>query len=187
MTEREFKSYLFYVLEAPPKTFVGHISGGGEIRVTKMFDIKFQEGLQKTINMELPLDRKLLVRAWEYFFTEDFRSALIYSATVMELVLTGILRKSLASRSVASDSQIDKFLELTSNRLLFTVILGLLEIGDRALRDGVAYVFELRNRLLHGKRKNVTRDEARAALDITEKILDAIGIYKTKTENEVCP
>jgi len=48
-------------------------------------------------------------------------------------------------------------------------------------------VFEIRNRLVHGKRKNVTRDEARAALDTTEKILDAIGIYNRETENKVCP
>jgi len=180
MTEREFKTYLFYALEVPPKTFVGSISGGGQIRVTKLSDIKLQERLQETVNMELPLDRKLLVRAWEYFFTEDFRSALIYSATVMELVLIRILRKSLATRSAGSDSQIDKFLEQTSNRLLFTVILGLLGIGDRALRDGVANVFEMRNRLVHGKRKNVTRDEAKTALDTIEEILDTIGIYNTR-------
>jgi hypothetical protein len=180
MTEREFKTYLFYVLEAPPKTFVGSIIGIGAIRAIKVPDIELQERLKETINKELPLERKLMVRVWEYFFLEDFRSALISSATVIEMVLIKMLRKSLTSRSVATGSQVDRFLEQISNRLLFTVILGLLEIGNGDLRDRVAAVFEIRNKLLHGKKKNVRRDEVKAALDTTEEVLDAMGICNTR-------
>jgi hypothetical protein len=170
MTQREFKTYLFYVLESRGRTFVGCFSEG-EVKVIAPFDIETQGKLQKTVEVEVPLDRKLMVRAWEYFFQEDFRSAVIYSTTVIELVLIKILRKTFISQPVASESQIDRFLEQTSNRLLCTVILGLLRIGDGALRDDVADVFEVRNGLIHGKRKNVTREETKKALVRTEEIV----------------
>lgn len=114
MTERELKTYLFYNLESRDKPFVGCFSEG-QMRVAAPFDLGAQKKLQSTVECEIPLDRKLMIRSWEYFFLEDFRSAVIYSAAGVELVLTKALRKYFTLHSVGSSSQIDKFLEQTSN------------------------------------------------------------------------
>lgn len=170
MTEREFKTYLFYILESRGRTFVGYFSEG-QMKLIAPFDLETQKKLQSDVEFEIPLDRKLMIRSWEYFFLEDFRSAVIYSAAAIELVLTKALREYFSLRSVGTDSQIDKFLDQTSNRLLSTVILGLLGIGDSILRNGIADVFEIRNGLIHGKRKNVMRDETKMVLDRMEEIV----------------
>ena len=170
MTERQFTTYLFYVLETGGRTFIGSFSFGRTIMSTPL-DANIKEKLQETIQRESPLDRKLILKAWEYLFQEYFRSAVIYSATVIELAVARIIRKSFISRSVGSTSQIDKFIEETSNRLLCTVILGLLGIGDDLLRDGLAEIFEIRNGLIHGVRRSVSREDAETALDRTEKLL----------------
>ncbi len=174
LTERQFTTYLFYVLETGGRTFVGSFSNG-RIIVSTPLDANGKEKLQETIQGEPPLDRKLIVRAWEYFFEEDFRSAVIYSATVIELSVARAIRKNFTLRSVGSSSQIDKFIEETSNRLLCTVILGVLGIGEHLLRDGLADIFEIRNGLIHGRRRSVSREDAEAALDRTEKLLTLLA------------
>jgi hypothetical protein len=182
MAEREFKTYLFYILESRGRTFLGCFSEG-QTRAIAAFDLETQKKLQSNVECEIPLNRKLMIRSWEYFYQEDFRSAVIYSAAAIELVLTETLRKYFSQRFVGTGSQIDKFLEQTSNRLLSTVILGLLGIGDSKLRDGVADVFEIRNRLIHGKRKNVTGDKTKTVLDRMEEIVRLLNEVSKATDD----
>jgi len=68
-----------------------------------------------------------------------------------------------------------RFVDETSNRLLCTVILGMLGVGDAALRDRIAEVFNRRNSLAHGKRSGAGREEARDALDSAETLLTIVG------------
>ena len=126
--------------------------------------------MQQSMQQELPLDRKLIVKAWEYFFQEDFRNTVIYSAMVIEWNLTRIVRRSFSSGSVGTSSQIDRFIDQTSKRLLCTVILGLLGIGDSNWRNELANILELRNSILHGGRKDVGRQCAELALNRTEEL-----------------
>jgi len=90
--------------------------------------------------------------------------------------MTKVVRKRLAEGAAATSSRIDKFIEETSNRLLCTVVFGQLGIGEESLRSGLADVFELRNRLVHGKQYQATREETQAALDGMEKLFDLGGI-----------
>jgi len=116
------------------------------------------------------------VAAWEYFHEEDCRSAIVHAASAIERVMTKVVRKRLAEGAAATSSRIDKFIEETSNRLLCTVVFGQLGIGEESLRSGLADVFELRNRLVHGKQYQATREETQAALDGMEKLFDLGGI-----------
>jgi len=170
MTDAEFRTFLFYIFESNNKKFIGCFSAG-QARTASPLNNKFKNKLQRNLEQDIPLERKLMVRAWEYFFQEDLKSSVIYSAMVIELVLASALRKTFTSRSIASVSRIDKFIEQTSNRLLSTVVLGFLGIGDETLREGLAQVFELRNGLVHGGRRSVSREDAQTALDHAEKFM----------------
>ena len=168
ITENEFKTFLFYTLSMGKKTFVGCFSEG-QSTVGGPFTADMKTMLQKSMNNSIPLYRRLIVRTWEYYFQEDFRSTVIYSATIIEIILAKIIRKSLMSRTYGTNSQIDKFINDTSNRLLSTVVLGMLGIGDKTLRNNLADIFEIRNGLVHGKKKNVSRADAKNALSYTEQ------------------
>ena len=50
-------------------------------------------------------------------------------------------------------------------------MLGLFGIGDETLREKIADVFEIRNGLVHGKRKKATKAEAETVLTDTEALL----------------
>jgi hypothetical protein len=51
-------------------------------------------------------------------------------------------------------------------------------VGDSKLRDGIADVFELRNGLIHGKKRNVTREETKTVLDRMEEIVGLLDTLK---------
>ncbi len=171
LTETEFQTYLFYVLQTNESSFVGCFSVGRGISTFSLSP----EFLQETLNNEVPFERKLLVKAWEYFFQEDYRSTIIYTATVIELVIKDIVTNHLTSKSVTNQSRIAKFADQTSNRLLSTVILGLLNIGNESLREGLSKVFEIRNEIVHHRRREVKRKEAVRALERAEELLNFIS------------
>jgi len=174
ITEREFKTYLFYKLEYQDKVFVGSFSVG-QMKTSSSIDNKcIVERISETIGDEIPLDRKFIVQAWEYLFLEDYHNSIIYAATVLELTIINSIRKQYLLNNVATTSRIDRFLDNVSNRLLCTVMLGSLGIGDEDLRNKIASIFDIRNGLIHGKRKRVSRTEAEDALNYTEKLLDIL-------------
>ena len=117
------------------------------------------------------------MKAWEYFFAEDYRNSIIYAATVLELMIVETIRNDFKSKSLASKSQIDKFIEDISNRLLCTVILGSLKIGDEKLRENIATVYSIRNSLIHGKRKRVSEKEAKDAMCYAEELIELLKNY----------
>ncbi len=172
MTEAEFRSYLFYSLKGLERTFVGHFSAG-QMRTSSSVDTTIiAQNVHGIVENEVPLNSKLIVLAWEYLFREDYRNSIIYSATVLELTIIKVIRRIYASNNAATTSQVDKFLDNTSNRLLCTVVLGSLGIGDEALRNSIASVFDIRNGLVHGKKKKASKDEAESVISDTEKFLE---------------
>jgi len=171
ITEREFQTYLFYKLEYQDKVHVGSFSIA-QMRTSSSVDNKLiLERMGEIIGVEISLDRKFIVQAWEYLFLEDYHNSIICSATVLELTIINTIRKHYIHDNVATTSRIDKFLDNVSNRLLCTVTLGSLGIGDEDLRGKIASVFDIRNGLIHGKRKKVSKKEAEDAIDCTEKFL----------------
>ncbi|MGO9137234.1 MAG: hypothetical protein ACLQBC_06145 [Syntrophales bacterium] len=175
MTEAEFKTYLFYQLVTPERTFVGCFSDGRMTISSSTDNALIAQQMQDIVQDEIPLNSKLIVKSWEFLFQEDYRNCVIYAATVLELTIIKTLRRSFVSKSVASISRIDTFLDEVSNRLLCTVILGLIEIGNETLRENIASVFDLRNRLIHGKKKTVSKVEAQTALKVTEDLLEVLA------------
>lgn len=175
MTEREFNTFLFYVFEVDAgHTFVGAFSEG-RLMTSEPTGGDFGATLQRALQERVPLHRQLIQMSWERFFDEDHAGTVIYAAMAIERPLTGFLRAELKKIGAGTDSQIDKLLDDTSNRLLCTVMLGMLGVGDAALRDKIAGVFNKRNSLAHGKRSGAEREEARDALDIAEAFLTVVG------------
>jgi hypothetical protein len=174
ITDTEFRTFLFYQLQGPRTTYVGCFSEGRMTTSSSTDNALITQQMQHVVQGEIPLNYKLIVKAWEYLFQEDYRNAVIYAATVLELTIIKTLRKSLLPKDVASASQIDTFLENTSNRLLCTVMLGLISVGSKDLREKIASTFDIRNGLVHGKRKTVSRVEAEAVLNDTEALLEQL-------------
>jgi len=174
ITEAEFRTYLFYKLVAGENCLYGCFSNGQMMLSSSTDNDLISEEINTIIDKEIPLDKKIIVLAWEYLFKEDYRNSIIYTATVLELLIIKSIRKYYVANDVATKSQIDKFLDNVSNRLLCTVTLGSLGVGDKALRDRVAAIFDTRNGIVHGKRKLATKDEARKAIEDTENLIDEL-------------
>jgi len=184
MTLAEYKMHLYYILESSNPTLVGAYGGGGRMKMWSSTDaMAIMNNLQDKVQREIPLENKLIVKAWEYLFEEDYRNSIIYAATVLELMIAKTIRKDFEFRSLASHSQIDKFISDVSRRLLCTVILGSLKIGDKNLRENIASVYEIRNALIHGKRKRVSAKEAKDAMYYTEELLELLKNYDNQAHN----
>jgi hypothetical protein len=172
--QRELNTFLFYVFEAD----AGHIFVGAFSEGRMMIgepETEFEATLQRALGDRVPLDRQLIEMSWERFFDEDHAGTVIYAAMAIERALKRFLRFELKKLGAGTDSQIAKTLDETSNRLLCTVILGMLGVGDAALRDKTAEVFNRRNSLAHGKRSGAEREEARDALNTAEAFLTVVG------------
>ena len=120
---------------------------------------------------EPALYETLLLDAMLYRSLGDYRVALVLAAISLEAALSKLLRSHLTQRDVATQSQIDKFLDNTSNRLLCTVMLGLLDIGDRSFRERCRQVFELRNRVMHATKKSASLQEASDAIGAVRELV----------------
>ncbi len=176
ITELDFNTFLFYNLMRNMKMYIGGFNVG-QSRMSMPFD-NIQKGkLQKALEKEIPLERNLIIKAWDYYFQEDFRSALIFSAITIELVSSRLIRKYLSEKSVASSSKINKFIDQTSNRLLCTVILGLMGIKDNKWREYISNIFEIRNELVHGQRKDVSKNDTEKALGKADEVLKIFENY----------
>lgn len=174
ITEAEFKTYLFYELNEGEKSFYGCFSNGQVMSSSSTDNELIAKEIENIVGNEIHLSSKLIVLAWEYLFKEDFRNSIIYTATVLELLIIKHIRNYYVAKDVATGSQIDKFLDNVSNRLLCTVTLGSLGVGDKALRDRVASIFDTRNGLVHGKRKLATKEEAEKAIKDSEDLIDEL-------------
>jgi hypothetical protein len=176
MTLTEFQIYLYYVLESDEVTLVGAYGPGGKMMISSCSDSDtIMSIMVDVVQTEIPLEKKLIVKSWEYLFAEDYRNSIIYAAIVLELAISKKLKMEFNSKSVASIGNIDKFIDNVSNRLLCTVILGLLKIENEQLRTNIAKIFDIRNGLIHGKRKIIREKEAKDALYHTEEFLKLIN------------
>ena len=165
-----FRSYLFYRLTAGDRVFVGVFSEGRMISAMPG-DTALREAVTAALAQRVPLARVLMVRAWEGFFEGDFRSAIVDAATVIELSLAQLLRRKLLAAGPASKRRIDRLIKETSNRLLVTVVGGLLGIEAEAWREGVAAAIETRHGVVHGGKRYASEADARSAIAHAERLL----------------
>jgi hypothetical protein len=173
VSEAEFRTFLFYVLESNSSTFVGSFSEGQTL-VSESSGGDFSKTLQSALKSRVPAERKLIQIAWERLFDEDFSGAAIYAAISIERVMSQAIREELVAQKVGTDSQIGKVVDDTSNRVLCTIVLGLLGIADPQLRERMVAVFQLRNALAHGQKASVKQEEAQEAVDTAEAFLSVI-------------
>jgi len=171
MSWNNFVTYLFYVLEAAEAvTFVGSFSIGRMLSI-QPGDVALRQTLQETLDTGVPLSRVLIVNAWEELFEGDLRTAVVSAATALELTLSALVTAELKRRQAGSASQIARFADETSNRLLATVVLAALGLADSSLRAQAADVFETRNGLVHGQKRYALYNEAKIAVETAEAFL----------------
>lgn len=170
MSEADFKTYLFYKIEGNDQACLGCISIGRTIIATELDDQR-DKLLKEILVNGVPFTRQLLLKSWDLFFEEDYGSTIIYAATIAELAISEIIRNRYTARNIASKTQIDTFLDDTSNRLLCTVILGSLNVGDPVFRESLRDLFVVRNGIVHGKSKTAKKIDAEKALKSVEAIL----------------
>jgi hypothetical protein len=128
-------------------------------------------GVRDRLRKDVPLGRTILLQAWDNFFQDDYRGAIIHANSVIELVLGSLVKKALQTRQVASGNRIDRFVEATSNRLLATVVLSLLGIGDPQFREQLFASIETRHSLIHRGKGSASASAARIALESAERLL----------------
>ena len=126
-------------------------------------------------NRRPPLAEGLLLDSRMYRRRGDYRVALLLAAISIETAMISELSRRLEDARVATTSQIDKFLEEMSNRLLSTVVMGLLGVGDQAFREDCRTVFEQRNGLVHGKRFSASPAEADLAINSAQRMIDILS------------
>jgi len=168
----DFKTYLFYVLDAPDAvTFVGSFSTGRTLS-GQPTDTALQQRIQETLDKGVPLPRVLVVNAWEAFFAGDFRSSVISATTALEQILFALIKTELTKRESGSRSQIKDFVDEMSNRFRATIMLKLFNLGDDQLRAHAANVFnEIRNGLIHRGKRYTLYQEAKSAVETAEAFL----------------
>lgn len=126
--------------------------------------------------VEIPLRDILLLDARSYRRMRDARVSYILAAMSLENSITTLIRRKLSEAKVASDSRVDRFIRDVSNRLLSTLVLGLLNVGDDAFRDNCAEVFRLRNELVHAKRRRPpSPEELNRAIASAEQALELVS------------
>jgi hypothetical protein len=175
LSDDEFRTYLFYVLEcAGTGDFIGSFSRGKSTFISTA-DTNLAVDLQAAlVRSSLDTPEKFVDLAWERYFDTAFVEAAIYAAIAVEVALVKRVRFELENRSAGTLSQIGKAVDDTSNRLLCTVLLGLFGIGNQQLRDRIVALFEMRNAIAHGNKKRVSQDEASDVLQATELFFDAL-------------
>lgn len=170
MSFREFKTYLFYSATVNEREFIGSFSEG-IMRSISPGDESFMGLVERGLKESVPLPRVLMVRAWEALFEGDFRSAIVESATVIEVCIKKLLTKRLVESGVADTKQVDKFIERTSKRLLLSIIGGLLKIESEKWREEVVMTLETRHALVHGVKRYAKHDEAESAVRHADRFL----------------
>ena len=85
---------------------------------------------------------------------------------------TRVFFPQLKQISDATFSTIDGFTDRTSYRVLSTIMLGLLTDLDQGTRNKCVNVFLTRNKVVHGERHTVSRDEGSTAISVVEKVLE---------------
>lgn len=131
---------------------------------------------------EIPFHLEAFLDAKLYKSNSDFRMAVVSSAIGIEAVLNRYLKKtlgkSLVSTGRTTESQVDKYIAEISNRILIPVGLGLTSSIERELLGNCVNTWQLRNDIVHGKKKFVSRKEAQEAINSFEQLMSTKDIQE---------
>lgn len=167
---KTFTRYLFYSLTVGDRMFIGAFSEGDSF-TTMPSDPTIHRLMTATLSTEaIPLERVLMVRAWDNFFDGDFRSAVVEAVTVIEISLSVIITRLLKANGV-SESCALRFIDETSKRLLVPIFFGLFGMESEEWREGVVKTLEVRNALVHGKQRYASHSVAKSAVEYAEQFL----------------
>jgi hypothetical protein len=172
----EFRTYLFYTLTEEDRCFVGSFSDGRSFGVTGNNE-QIHTRVAQSLAEGVPLIRSLTLRAWDEYFLGDFRGALIDAATVIEQALIQIVFHHLSVRGVGSPNRITNFTDQISKRLLATVMLGLLGIGDEEWRESVAKTLDERHGLIHRRGRYTKESVARQSRQVFTNPSEVLSVH----------
>lgn len=134
-------------------------------------------------NAEIRFEEELLLDAKLYRLNGDYRMAALSAAMGIEVVTNKYLGKKLTEHLVdtnrTSRSQVDKFLDAMSNRVLVTVGLGMFSTLDEEVLESCRKSLELRNDILHGMRRSVSREEVNEAVKSLAEVLSSKEIQES--------
>lgn len=173
-----FNTLLFYSVIASEKEYVGHFSQGVS-RSISPDDPALKSHLEKNLTKRVPLERVLMVRAWEALFEGDFRSAIVDSATIIEGCIIKIVKNKLTEKNAASARAISKFIKETSKRHLLRIVGSLTAIESSEWREKVINDLETRHALVHGEKRYATYAEAKSAVTDAQRFLEIMEKLKT--------
>jgi hypothetical protein len=132
---------------------------------------------------QIPFQIEAFLDAKLYQSYGDYRMAAVSAAMGIEAITTKYLRKTLGQKLVVThrvtQSQVDKYIEQISNRLLVTIGLGLTSTIDKEILEGCRMAMQLRNDILHGMKKSISSKESREAIRSLEQLMSAKEILDT--------
>lgn len=162
-------------------TLVVEIEGGEPPSLDNgSWEVIYQDLVAST---KVPFYEELLLEAKLYRRHHDYRMAVVSAAMSIEAITSRYLKERLTQKLVdanrTSDTQVNRFLSAVSNRLLVTVGLGLFSRVERKVLEDCRDALDLRNKILHGEKKSVSREEANLAISGLESLVSADEIRDT--------
>ena len=122
--------------------------------------------------VDTPLSIRSILDARLYLSRNDSRASLAMAVIGLEIEMFRLIQRMLTDTHSGSATAIENFLRETSTRILSTVVLGFLGVGDDQFREDCRTCFHVRNGLLHGKTARVSKDQARLAIRTAEKMME---------------
>jgi hypothetical protein len=166
----EFQSDLIYRAHTPTGVVFNWLAEGASVTYTTIpdvvkreIDLKLQSGLSQ-------VDEQL-VNAWLNYYDEDFPTSLLNAAFTCEILAKSYLSKQLDQNGIGAES-IEEFVRWMPMLDMFKVVLPMYfrESEDRGFLGGCVKIIQDRNEIAHGKKTQVSRDEAWYALSRTERL-----------------
>jgi len=145
--------------------------------------------LSRELTRESDLTLHLISRARSAFDARDHRTAIINAITAVEREVARFTREGLADRGIKlSEKQFGDLSREAGVRILLETLVSALgeadEIHDISRSvDRVAKANTLRNKLVHGRQRDVSRDQARESLEACEELLMQILPATTRLRN----
>ncbi|MBI4303993.1 MAG: hypothetical protein HY665_06635 [Chloroflexi bacterium] len=182
--------HVTYIDESGQQVKEGYVSlslrlGGRTSLDDQSWNTVFQCMLKNT---RIPFYEEALLDAKLYQSYNDYRMASVNAAMGVEAVVNSYLRKTLRQKLVDTHrgtvNQIDKFIDEISIRQLIPVGLGLTSMVDQQILVECRKTMQLRNDIVHGKRRLVSSDEAGRAIWGLEQLMSAKDILDVLGEVE---
>ncbi len=123
---------------------------------------------------DIPFWTELILNAQQYLYQTDYRHSILESVTALELVTSDFIRKICDLRKVSS-SDANEYIRnygLTGNiKVTLKLLLGDAELPEEKIFEKCKGSINIRNGIVHKGRKTATDNEAKDALEYSQKLI----------------